>query len=190
MQDMLFDVGLFLAGVLVSYIFFHLEARGGRESEKTLSNQLSKEGEATRVRVDLLEQRLQSVLATVNLSPDAKQQFEGIFDEVQFTEIIEAIDVEGKLKNGNDDQVKELTKDLLFFIIREIYYFPFSRYQAFILWLRLQGYEIPDRLIFQEPLLYEQALAKVEKLNRVGIRSEEVDVKLLFSSKRPFKAMR
>jgi hypothetical protein len=187
MQDIFLNLGLFFAGVLVSYLFFRLEAREGRESDKMMSRKLTKEGEAMRVRVDLLEQRLQNVLSTVKLSPAEKQKLDGIFDEIQFIEIIEAIDPTGDLKNGDDNKVKELTKKLLFFIIREIYHFPFTQYHAFILWLRLRDYDIPNYLVFHDQRLYEQALSKVEKLNRVGIGPEEVDVKLLFSPKRPFQ---
>jgi hypothetical protein len=104
-------------------------------------------------------------------------------------QILESIDTDRLLKDGSDSAVKELTKRLLFHIIRKIFYFPFPNYHQFIDWLRSQGYRIPADLTFQSADLYNRALLKVEQLNRRRITVDEVEVALLFSQKRPFEAL-
>ena len=111
-----------------------------------------------------------------------------LLDRGVFAKIISSINPDQSLKRNNDGaEVKELTKRLLFYAVREIFYFPFEGYQELIEWLRQEGYEIPPDLTFQSSQQYNNALMKVERLNRLQIDVKDVKCALFFSAKLPLR---
>ncbi|MBN1510124.1 MAG: toll/interleukin-1 receptor domain-containing protein [Sedimentisphaerales bacterium] len=108
-------------------------------------------------------------------------------DRRDFNRLLQLLDPRRDLRSSTDIAVKEFTKRLLFQTITGDFSLNYARYRAFLVWARTKGYRVPKRLTFETESLYQTALDKVERLNRVQIGCEEVDPGLLFSKKRPFR---
>lgn len=181
------DLAFFLFGALVAGTIFWLQKRQGKESEGNVTSRVLEESSSTRVRIDLLEAKLVRALES---SVESTQVVRQVLSDARFEDILVGIDPQGELKGGDDETAHEITKRLLFYLVREIIRFPFQAYKHFVAWLPTRGYQIPSHLSFETEELYERALTKVERLNRVGITVNEVDCHKLFSKRRPFRVPR
>ena len=182
-MEVLIGLVTFAIALVVAYLIYLRQKKQGDEAKDSIAKRLVEEGHATRARLVNLERRLKDVLNTNSITDETREKIDEVFSDAEFVDILAAIDPEGNLKDGSDINVKELTKRMMFFVINDLFYFPYNKYRDFILWLRTKGYGIPDKLTFDSYKAYEAALTKVERLNRVGVSCGDVDVSKLFSDK-------